>query len=181
MTDVREGVHMMLCKYLHHHLAPSRIWFIENEEISFTSFEHSKVSNRRYVCKLKCPNQIKPGSPKNLWFSTDLMWHKKYQSFFCVTCKVVKVAANGNLPFNLHLDFWKSRSWKIKVCFILWNYFRSCKPGFFFSVCHLDFFQVYDTNQKKKSVDKLKNIRTTEKRFRCAGPENFLFFNFSRP
>ena len=131
MTDVREGVHMMLCKYLHHHLAPSRIWFIENEEISFTSFEHSKVSNRRYVCKLKCPNQIKPGSPKNLWFSTDLMWHKKYQSFFCVTCKVVKVAANGNLPFNLHLDFWKSRSWKIKVCFILWNYFRSCKPGFF--------------------------------------------------
>ena len=50
----------------------------------------------------------------------------------------------------------------------------------FFSVCHLNFFQVYGTNLKK-----LKKIRSTEKKIRCAGPEIFLRFetdlNFSRP
>ena len=37
-------------------------------------------------------------------------------------------------PFNLHLDFWKSRSWEIKVLVKPQKNFRSCKPGFFFSL-----------------------------------------------
>ena len=28
-----------------------------------------------------------------------------------------KLSQHDCRPFNLHLDFWKSRSWKIKVCF----------------------------------------------------------------
>ena len=56
----------------------------------------------------------------------------------------------------------------------------------FFSVCHLDFFQVYGTNLKKNPVDKLKkNSGLLKKKFSCAGNESFLRFetdlNFSRP
>ena len=84
-------------------------------------------------------------------------------------------------PFNLHLDFWKSRSWEINVCFNPKKKFRSCKPDFFFSV-HLrfffslspGFFQVYGINLQKIQVTNWKKIRCTEKKFRCAGPEIFL-------
>ena len=55
----------------------------------------------------------------------------------------------------------------------------------FFSVCHLNFFQVYGTNLKKIQLTNWKKFRSTEKKFRCAGPEIFLRFetdlNFSRP
>ena len=55
----------------------------------------------------------------------------------------------------------------------------------FFSVCHLDFLQVYGTNLKKILLTNWKKFRTTEKKFRCARPEIFLPFesdlNFSRP
>ena len=55
----------------------------------------------------------------------------------------------------------------------------------FFSVCHLDFFQVYGTNLKKNQLTNWKKFRSTEKKFRCPGPEIFLRFetdlNFSRP
>ena len=43
-------------------------------------------------------------------------------------------------PFNLHLDFWKSRSWEIKKNFGSW------KPGFFFSLSP-GFFSGYTVNQ----------------------------------
>ena len=58
-------------------------------------------------------------------------------------------------PFNLNLDFWKSRSWEIKVCFKPYKNFRSCSPGFFFSLSP-GFFQVYGIKLKKNSGDKLK-------------------------
>ena len=40
-------------------------------------------------------------------------------------------------PFDLHLDFCKSRSWELKVCFKPQKNFKSCKPRFFlrFIVC----------------------------------------------
>ena len=40
-------------------------------------------------------------------------------------------------PFNLYLDFWKSRSWEIKV----WSNRRKISVP-----AHLDFFQVYGIN-----------------------------------
>ena len=56
----------------------------------------------------------------------------------------------------------------------------------FFSVCHLNFFHVYGINLKKKlRWQTEKKLRSTEKKFSCAGPEIFLRFetdlNFSRP
>ena len=55
----------------------------------------------------------------------------------------------------------------------------------FFSVCHLNFFQVYGTNLKKIQLTNWKKFRSTEKKFRYAGPEIFLRFdtdlNFSQP
>ena len=55
----------------------------------------------------------------------------------------------------------------------------------FFSVCHLNFFQIYTINLKKSRWQTEKKLRCTEKKFRCAGPEIFLRFktdlNFSRP
>ena len=55
----------------------------------------------------------------------------------------------------------------------------------FFSVCHLNFFQVYGTNLKKIQLTNWKKFRSTEKKFRCAGPEIFLRFetdlNYTRP
>ena len=73
-------------------------------------------------------------------------------------------------PFNLHLDFWKWRSWEIKVYFKPLKNFRSCKPGFFFGFwCKSNFF--FRWRPWKKS--------------RFAGPEVYLRFeadlDFSRP
>ena len=85
-------------------------------------------------------------------------------------------------PFNLHLHFWKSRSWKIKVCFKPQKNFSSCTPEFyfsrldFFSVCQLDFFQICTINLKKIQVTNWKKIRCTEKQFRCTGTEIFIRF-----
>ena len=53
------------------------------------------------------------------------------------------VGLGGSRPFNLHLYFWKPRSWEIKVWFKLKKKIRSCTHGFF-SVCHLDFFYIGD-------------------------------------
>ena len=72
-------------------------------------------------------------------------------------------------PFNLHLDFWKSRSWKIKVCFKPWKNFRSCKPGFFSRSPPRKKLDLYHKPEKKISWQ-------TEKKSRCAGPEIFLRF-----
>ena len=69
-------------------------------------------------------------------------------------------------PFNLHLDFRKSMSWEIKVCFQPQKNFRSCKPGFFFLVYHLDFFHGYGINLAYFS----------RKKSRFAGTEVFLKF-----
>ena len=56
---------------------------------------------------------------------------------------------------------------------------KFCKPGFFFSVCHLDFFQVYSINLAFFLGGDL------EKKSRFAGPDIFLRFeadlDFSRP
>ena len=59
------------------------------------------------------------------------------------------------------------------------------KSSVSFSFCHMNFFQVYGTNLKKIQLTNWKKFRSTEKKFRCAGPEIFLRFetdlNFSRP
>ena len=81
--------------------------------------------------------------------------------------------SRGSRPFNLHLDFWKSRSWEIKVCFN----FRSCTPGFFFSLSPWFFSGLWH-----KSSFFLDGPR---KKCRFAGPKIFLRFeadlDFSRP
>jgi hypothetical protein len=69
--------------------------------------------------------------------------------------------------------------------------FSSCTPEFFFSTPDFffslspGFFQVYGTNLKKIQLTNRKKFRSTEKKFRCAGPEIFFRFetdlNFSRP
>ena len=76
-------------------------------------------------------------------------------------------------PFNLHLDFWKSRSWKIKV---LKN------QGLLQT---LEKFQVLEKKARFIPYTWKNYWWQTEKKSRCAGPENFLRFetdlNFSRP
>ena len=61
-------------------------------------------------------------------------------------------------PFNLHLDFWKSRSVSNirKISGPAYLIFFSVHLSFF-SVCHLSFFQVYGTNLKKIHVNWKKN------------------------
>ena len=78
---------------------------------------------------------------------------------------VQATAIYQNRPFSLHLDFWKSNLRKISGPANL-----DC-----FSVCHLDFGQIYSTNL----------AFFLEKKSRFAGPENFPKFktdlDFSRP
>ena len=73
-------------------------------------------------------------------------------------------------PFNVHLDFWKSRSWEIKIWFKPKKNFRSSTPGFFLGVWYKSSFFSRWRPRKK---------------CRFAGPEIFLRFeadlNFSRP
>ena len=72
----------------------------------------------------------------------------------CVA-KLLSAAITHTRPFNLHLDFWKSRSWEIKVCF---------KPRKIASPGNLDFFLGLHLEKKlglyykseRNPVDKLK-------------------------
>ena len=78
------------------------------------------------------------------------------------------VSWHNTRPFNLHLDFWKSRSWEIKV--LQTRIFSRSPPR----NKKLDFYQTWKKSRWQ-----------TEKKSRCAGPEIFLRFesdlNFSRP
>ena len=58
-------------------------------------------------------------------------------------------------PFNLYPDFWKLRSWEIKVFFKPEKNFRFCKPDFFFQVFTLKKSWVYTINLKKIQVPNL--------------------------
>ena len=49
-------------------------------------------------------------------------------------CNSVPMSYLDYQPFNLQLDFWKWRSWEIKYFFKPKKKFRSCTPGFFFSL-----------------------------------------------
>ena len=55
-------------------------------------------------------------------------------------------------PFNLYPDFWKLRSWEIKVFFKPEKNFRFCKPKFFFQVFTLKKSWVYTIDLKKIQV-----------------------------
>ena len=76
-------------------------------------------------------------------------------------------------PFNLHLDFWKSRSAS--------NLRKTSGPA------NLEFFLGLHLEKKKKNctINLKKNPGDKLKKSRCAGPEIFLKFetdlNFSRP
>ena len=71
-------------------------------------------------------------STTDKWFTRSMKFDKKLLK---IKPKInqrqkwnyIKCFKTDSWPFNLHLDFWKSRSWKIKVCLKL---FRFCKPGF---------------------------------------------------
>ena len=64
------------------------------------------------------------------------------------------------------------------------NFFFS-SPEFFFSLSPEFFSDLYHKHEKNSGDTLKKKIRSTEKKFRCAGPEIFLRFetdlNFSRP
>ena len=99
----------------------------------------------------------------------------------CIYSTYILYAQNYNpitLPFNLHLDFWKWRSWEIKVLFKPQKNFRSCKPGFFFSLSPGFFSGLWYKSSFFLGGD-------LEKKSRFAGPEIFLRFeadlDFSRP
>ena len=78
-------------------------------------------------------------------------------------------------PFNLHLDFWKSRSLEIKVCFKPNKNFMSCTPGFFSNMSP-GFFSGF---WYKSSFFSRWRRR---KKSRWAGPERFKAdLDFSRP
>ena len=67
------------------------------------------------------------------------------------------VFLNNNRPFNLQLDFRKSRSWKIKVYFKPLKNFRSYKKTIF--ICTINLKKIQVTHRKKS---------------KCAGSEIFL-------
>ena len=101
-----------------------------------------------------------------------------FRHLYCVRGKKVNIkTCSHSRPFNLHLDFWKSRSVSnlIKIPVPVHLIFFSVHLNFF-SVCHLNFFQVYGTNLKKIQLTNWKKFWSTEKKFRCAGPEIFLRF-----
>ena len=50
----------------------------------------------------------------------------------------------------------------------------------FFSVCHLNFFQIYTINLKKSRWQTEKKLRCTEKKFRCPTGSNFFLIVVAR-
>ena len=78
-------------------------------------FEISSFLKGRWLLRLLI-------SKKKVWWTKrkrkNFFWQffyaRNWTSSTCAKCKRVDLYTR---PFNLHLDFWKPRSWKIKVCF----------------------------------------------------------------
>ena len=82
-------------------------------------------------------------------------------------------SSHSNSHLFCTLISWKSRSWEIKVYFKPLKNFRSCRTEFFFStpdffsVCHLNFFQIYTINLKKSRWQTEKNSGVLKKNQVC--------------
>ena len=110
------------------------------------TYLYAKVCLEMKILLQNCKLNLSNSFHSRTLDTSILLWN---QNLYEVV--TVFYSQGNSQPFNLYPDFWKLRSWEIKVFFKPEKNFRFCKPDFFFQVFTLKKSWVYPINLKKKS------------------------------